>query len=426
MTITCVAVPSKPPTFRSAKRSKVEIIKEKSDYLRHPLMQVRCVGALSRARCASDCLPTVAVAAAPVVVGGGGLAACQKAHYLGCLTQHTRRTRNHTHTTHTHPTTHTTAHNKHQQELVTAEPYISEEAMQLMKFHGSYMQDHREKRAFGTGKFYQFMMRTRQPSGLVTNQLYLVMDDLADQVGWLCGCFSRGRLVVAACVGGADGAGVAAAVGGGVRKKRPRGPPNPPNNPNTKTTFTLMHTTTTHAHTHPKTHKRAPTQQYGNGTLRLTTRQAYQLHGVLKQDLKTVFSSVVKAMGSTLGACGDVNRNVMGPAAPFKNRPEYMIAQEVRVCGECVFWARVCLCWVCVCVCVVCVRERGFARVSPLKKQPSKHPPKKTPTYIHNTQKKQSRSPTTSPTCSRRSRAPTTTCGSTARSLCRPSRKTPR
>ncbi len=68
--------------------------------------------------------------------------------------------------------------------------------------------------------------------------------------------------------------------------------------------------------------------QYGNGTLRLTTRQAYQLHGVLKQDLKTVFSSVIKNMGSTLGACGDVNRNVMGPAAPYKNRPDYMLAQQ--------------------------------------------------------------------------------------------------
>ena len=40
--------------------------------------------------------------------------------------------------------------------------------------------------------------------------------------------------------------------------------------------------------------------QYGNGTLRLTTRQCYQLHGVLKGDLKTVFSSVIKNMGSTL------------------------------------------------------------------------------------------------------------------------------
>lgn len=43
----------------------------------------------------------------------------------------------------------------------------------------------------------------------------------------------------------------------------------------------------------------APTPpQYGNGTLRLTTRQAYQLHGVLKTDLKTVFSTVIKNMGA--------------------------------------------------------------------------------------------------------------------------------
>lgn len=39
LTIVNVAVPSKPPTSRAAKRSKVEIIKEKSDYLRHPLME---------------------------------------------------------------------------------------------------------------------------------------------------------------------------------------------------------------------------------------------------------------------------------------------------------------------------------------------------------------------------------------------------
>ena len=62
--------------------------------------------------------------------------------------------------------------------------------------------------------------------------------------------------------------------------------------------------------------------QFGNGTLRLTTRQTYQLHGVLKQDLKTVFSSVIKNMGTTLGACGDVNRNVLAPPAPFKVRAQ--------------------------------------------------------------------------------------------------------
>ena len=69
--------------------------------------------------------------------------------------------------------------------------------------------------------------------------------------------------------------------------------------------------------------------QFGNGTLRLTTRSTFQLHGVLKQDLKTVFSSVIKNMGSTLGACGDVNRNVLSPPAPFKDRPEYVHAEQL-------------------------------------------------------------------------------------------------
>lgn len=168
-----VATPSRPPTANKPKRSKVEIIKENSDFLRHPLME----------------------------------------------------------------------------ELVTEAPNISEDAVQLMKFHGSYMQDDREKRTFGAGKAYQFMMRTRQPGGLVTNQLYLVMDELADL--------------------------------------------------------------------------------YGNGTLRLTTRQTFQLHGVLKQNLKTVFSTVIKNMGSTLGACGDVNRNVLSAPAPYTNRPDYAHAETL-------------------------------------------------------------------------------------------------
>lgn len=102
----CVATPVKPPSAKVAKRSKVEIVKEKSDFLRHPLME----------------------------------------------------------------------------ELVNENSYINEDAVQLMKFHGSYQQDHREKRAFGNGKFYQFMMRTRQPGGVVPNQLYLTMDDLSEQV----------------------------------------------------------------------------------------------------------------------------------------------------------------------------------------------------------------------------------------------------
>lgn len=49
---------------------------------------------------------------------------------------------------------------------------------------------------------------------------------------------------------------------------------------------------------------------------------------MLKGDLKTVFSSVIKAMGSTLGACGDVNRNVCGTPGPYTNRPEYLYSNK--------------------------------------------------------------------------------------------------
>lgn len=69
-------------------------------------------------------------------------------------------------------------------------------------------------------------------------------------------------------------------------------------------------------------------EEYGNHTLRVTTRQGFQLHGVLKKNLKAVFSSIIKNMGSTLGACGDLNRNVMAPPAPYKNRPEYQYALQ--------------------------------------------------------------------------------------------------
>ena len=67
---------------------------------------------------------------------------------------------------------------------------------------------------------------------------------------------------------------------------------------------------------------------YGDRSLRVTSRQAFQMHGILKQNLKTVIADIVRSMGSTLGACGDLNRNVMAPPAPFKNCPEYQYAWE--------------------------------------------------------------------------------------------------
>jgi len=57
----------------------------------------------------------------------------------------------------------------------------------------------------------------------------------------------------------------------------------------------------------------------GNGTLRVTTRQAFQMHGIAKADLREVIGTIVRSMGSTLAACGDINRNVMAPAAPFES-----------------------------------------------------------------------------------------------------------
>ncbi|MBH8551605.1 sulfite reductase, ferredoxin dependent [Nostocaceae cyanobacterium CENA357] len=126
--------------------------------------------------------------------------------------------------------------------------HFSEDAIQLLKFHGSYQQDNRDNRVKGQEKDYQFMLRTKNPAGFVPPQLYLALDKLADE--------------------------------------------------------------------------------YGNHTLRVTTRQGFQMHGILKKNLKSAIATIVNNLGSTLGACGDLNRNVMAPPAPFKNRLEYQYAWE--------------------------------------------------------------------------------------------------
>ena len=53
-----------------------------------------------------------------------------------------------------------------------------------------------------------------------------------------------------------------------------------------------------------------------NGTIRLTTRQAFQLHGVIKGDLRAAIRGINQALMDTLAACGDVNRNVMCSPMP--------------------------------------------------------------------------------------------------------------
>ncbi|WP_077324337.1 assimilatory sulfite reductase (NADPH) hemoprotein subunit [Virgibacillus siamensis] len=60
-------------------------------------------------------------------------------------------------------------------------------------------------------------------------------------------------------------------------------------------------------------------QKYGNQTLKLTTRQSFQLHGILKWNLKNTFQEVNEVLMSTLAACGDVNRNVMCNPNPYQS-----------------------------------------------------------------------------------------------------------
>ncbi|SDE61410.1 sulfite reductase (NADPH) beta subunit [Fontibacillus panacisegetis] len=50
---------------------------------------------------------------------------------------------------------------------------------------------------------------------------------------------------------------------------------------------------------------------YGNGTIRLTTRQSFQIYNVLKWNMKKTIQEVHNSLLTTLAACGDVNRNVM-------------------------------------------------------------------------------------------------------------------
>ena len=133
-------------------------------------------------------------------------------------------------------------------ELLTDSTHFTDDAVRILKFHGSYQQDNRDNRVKGQEKDYQLMLRTRNPGGFIPPQLYIALDNLANE--------------------------------------------------------------------------------YGNQTLRVTTRQGFQMHGIIKKNLKTVISTIVANMGSTLGACGDINRNVMAPPAPFRDRPEYGYAWD--------------------------------------------------------------------------------------------------
>jgi sulfite reductase (NADPH) hemoprotein beta-component len=71
-------------------------------------------------------------------------------------------------------------------------------------------------------------------------------------------------------------------------------------------------------------------RELGNGTIRLTTRQTFQYHGILKRNLKPLIQRINQAMIDSIGGCGDVNRNVLCNPNP----------QRSALHGEVYRWAR--------------------------------------------------------------------------------------
>ena len=120
---------------------------------------------------------------------------------------------------------------------------ISDDDNKLLKFHGSYQQDHRdlrdERRRQKLEPAYSFMLRARLPGGVVTPAQWLAFDRIA----------------------------------------------------------------TGHA----------------NGTLRITTRQTFQWHGIIKRELKPSIAAIHHALATTIAACGDVVRTVVSSANPLES-----------------------------------------------------------------------------------------------------------
>jgi sulfite reductase (NADPH) hemoprotein beta-component len=71
-----------------------------------------------------------------------------------------------------------------------------------------------------------------------------------------------------------------------------------------------------------------------NGTLKLTTRQAFQFHGILKGDLWRTINAVNKSLLDTIAACGDVNRNVMCNPNPERSELHTEVHQITKALSE--------------------------------------------------------------------------------------------
>ena len=139
------------------------------------------------------------------------------------------------------------------EELLEDTPAFGDDSEQLLKFHGIYQQDDRDRRkearAKGLTKHHQLMIRTRIPGGVVSPDAYIAHDDIS--------------------------------------------------------------------------------RRWANGTLRVTTRQDFQLHGVLKGDLKQSIRAINDALLTTLGGCGDVERNVMCCPEPIADQFHHEVDRSI-------------------------------------------------------------------------------------------------
>jgi sulfite reductase (NADPH) hemoprotein beta-component len=70
--------------------------------------------------------------------------------------------------------------------------------------------------------------------------------------------------------------------------------------------------------------------RYANNTLRVTSRQGFQFHGVVKGGLRALVKEINDALLGTLAACGDVNRNVMAPPTPAMNKLGVQVQEHAR------------------------------------------------------------------------------------------------
>src|SRR3954469_3922858 len=71
---------------------------------------------------------------------------------------------------------------------------------------------------------------------------------------------------------------------------------------------------------------------YANNTIRITTRQDFQFHGVIKSNLRNTIKELNEALITTIAACGDVERNVMAPPTPATSPlVEHVLAEANRL-----------------------------------------------------------------------------------------------